>query len=517
MQLRTPVTKLQGSGVPVNVPVLNVAVPLLVTALLAYTSFYTVSLPQFAAAWLLCWMPWKAYRDWLRGKRQEIPLFAMLGACFWLAYAVPLFWGKHEVGGVFGRRILTETGVTDSMYLAVVGVGCLWLGMRAAARFHWVPVIGVDISDSAHHWNYLRLTVIVGMLVRTFVPDTAFGEGGRQIVSNFENIVPVVGFAIFARYYLRGKLVRFDKALILGFSLVVLVVGVSSGWLGSFLGVGVVCVVIYIYERRKFPVAAAFLVLPFILFFQPTKETFRGRYWNGKSTDSRMERVGFWVTNSWSLWAGVFSGQSDIQAKDLANATLGRLSLLQQTANVIEMTPSRVPYQHGSTYSYIAITFIPRFLWPDKPSVNDANRWYQVTYGLSRPESLSFVSISVGTLAESYINFGWFGPVLVMFFLGILLGSFQRIFLHVGSGQLFSSLGAVLVPHLLAIEGQMAEYLAGLAQQIALVLIVLVPTLKSRVRGNSFQPLTALPHPASSGMQPVQQARVAGGGQGAKS
>ncbi|OLE25637.1 MAG: hypothetical protein AUI36_32495, partial [Cyanobacteria bacterium 13_1_40CM_2_61_4] len=425
MQLRTPVTKLQKST-----PLIDVAVPLLVTTFFAYTSSYSISLPQFAAAWLLCWMPWRAYRGWLRGKRQEIPLFALLGAIFWLAYAVPLFWDKHEVGGVFSRRILSETAVTDSLYLAVVGVGCLWLGMRASARFHWVPKIGADISDSANQWNYLRLIIIVGTLVRTFLPITAFGEGGRQIVSNFENIIPVVGFAIFVRYYLRGKLVEFDKALILGFALVAIVMGISSGWLGSFVGIGVVCVVIYIYERRKFPVTAAFLVLPVILFFQPTKETFRGRYWKGNSTDSRTERVGFWVENSWKLWASVLTEQSGEQAKDLANATLGRLSLLQQTANVIEMTPSRVPYQHGSTYSYMAITFIPRFVWPDKPSVNDANRWYQVTYGLSRPQELSSVSIAVGTLAESYINFGWFGPVLVMLPLGILLGSFERMFLR---------------------------------------------------------------------------------------
>ena len=150
---------------------------------------------------------------------------------------------------------------------------------------------------------------------------------------------------------------------------------------------------------------------------------------------------------------------------------------------MMEFTPSRVPYQYGRLYSYIGVTFIPRFLWPDKPSVNDANRWYQVSYGLTLPRGLSNVSIAVGTLAESYINFGWLGPVLIMFPLGIFLGSVQRIFLHADSGLLFTSVGAVLVPQLLTVEAQMAEYVAGLAQQVFVVLLVLIPVLKSRGRG----------------------------------
>jgi hypothetical protein len=190
--------------------------------------------------------------------------------------------------------------------------------------------------------------------------------------------------------------------------------------------------------------------------------------------------------------------QDGEQIKELTDATLSRLSLLQQSANVIELTPSRVPYQYGSLYSYIAVTFVPRFFWPDKPSVNDANHWYQVTYELTDPHQLSTVSIAVGTVTESYINFGWFGPVLIIFPLGIFLGSFERIFLHADSGLLFSCLGAVLVPQLLSIESQMAEYIAGLAQQISLVLLVLIPTLEPQAQKRELRrpvPVPYLPKP----------------------
>jgi hypothetical protein len=75
--------------------------------------------------------------------------------------------------------------------------------------------------------------------------------------------------------------------------------------------------------------------------------------------------------------------------------------------------------------------------------------------------------------------------MIIMFPLGVFLGCFQRVFLRADSGLFFSSLGAVLVPHLIGIESQMAEYVAGLAQQMFIVLLVLLPILKARARANA--------------------------------
>ena len=68
-----------------------------------------------------------------------------------------------------------------------------------------------------------------------------------------------------------------------------LITGISSGWLGSALSLGMVFIVIYVYERRRFPLAAVLMVLPVILFFQPAKNLFRERYWARESTDTSTE------------------------------------------------------------------------------------------------------------------------------------------------------------------------------------------------------------------------------------
>jgi O-antigen polysaccharide polymerase Wzy len=473
----------------------DLTAPVFVTALLGYLSSYQISLAQEALAFFLCWMPWTSYRRWLHGKRDSIPLFALLSSMFWLAYAVPLFWAQHVVTGVFGRRVLTEAFITQAMLLGVMGVVCLWLGIKVARISQWFPKVSRDVSSNPSKLTYLRVVFVFGTLVKVFVPINALGDGGRQILANFENIVPVVSFAVFVRHYLRGTLRTSDKILVFGYASVATIVGISSGWLGSAVNLGLVFIVIYVYEKRRFPLAAVLAVIPLILFFQPAKSMFRERYWARESTDTSTERVSYWVENSWRLWNDAISSHDNEQLRELSNSTLSRFDLLRQTAQVIEFTPSRVPYQYGSLYSYMAVTFIPRYFWPDKPSVNDANRWYQVRYGLTDPENLSVVSIAVGTVAESYINFGWFGPVLVIFPLGIFLGSFERIFLHSDSGVFFSCLGAVLLPQLLTIEAQMAQYVAGLVQQIGLVLLVLVPTLELRVQAKQFRPPVPFPYP----------------------
>jgi hypothetical protein len=238
-------------------------------------------------------------------------------------------------------------------------------------------------------------------LVKIFVPITALGMGGRQFVSNFENTVPVVTFAIFIRHYLRGTLRKPDKLLVAGYAIVSVIAGISSGWLGSAVNLGLVFIVVYVYEKRRFPMAACLAVLPVLLFFQPAKTMFRERYWARQSTDSSTERVTYWVENSWRLWNAAITSHDNEQLRELSNSTLSRFDLLRQTAHVIEFTPSRVPYQYGNLYSYMLVTFIPRYFWPDKPSVNDANRWYQVQYGLTDRQNLSVVSIAVGSAAPA--------------------------------------------------------------------------------------------------------------------
>jgi hypothetical protein len=135
----------------------------------------------------------------------------------------------------------------------------------------------------------------------------------------------------------------------------------------------------------------------------------------------------------------------------------------------------------------MAVTLIPRALWPDKPTVNEANRFYQLTYGLTSERNLDGVSISVGVAAESYIAFGWFGAVGVMMLVGIFLDGLATICLARDSGVLMKGIGLALMPCLVAVESQMAQYLGGLLQQAFVTILVMAPIVQVRRRAASFR------------------------------
>jgi len=451
--------------------------PLVITGLLWATSLYDVTLLQVVAAFILCWIPWAAYQEWSRAAREKIPLFALIGGMYWLAYAVPLFWIKPQIKLITGWHQLSSNAITQSLYLAILGVSSLGVGMRVAGRWRFMESFRPDIHRSPARWNYLRFALLATALLRIAVPIDLLGGGGRQFLAIIETIVPSVAFVVLLRYYLRGTAVPFDKVLLGGYAALALVAGISSGWLGSFVGVAIMATGVYVYEKRKLPLIAIMVGIPLVLFLQPGKERFRQQYWRAGASDSYVERFNFWMDSSWTVWEEALTNANQEQSRILASQTLGRLSLLQQTANVMETTPQHVPYQYGRLYSYMLVTFVPRFVWPDKPSVNDANQWYQLAYRMSVSRDLKGVSIAVGYLPESYISFGWFGPPLVLFCTGMCLGLFDKIFLSPLSGLLLNSIGVSLLPGLLLVDAQLAEYIAGVGQQVIVAVIALAPML----------------------------------------
>jgi hypothetical protein len=458
--------------------------PLIITFVLWATSLHDITALQLLAAVILSTIPWVAYQEWRRGPKEKIPLFALISAMYWIAYVIPLFWMEHAITLLAGGHQLSEDSITRSLYLVIFGLAALGIGMITARRWPFLDSFKLDIHASPSRWTYLRILLLATVALRIVVPIDTLGGGGRQFLAAVETIVPSLIFAILLRYYLRKAAVQMDKVLLAGYVVIALVAGIASGWLASFVGVAITATAIYVYERRRLPLVAIMIGIPIVLFLQPGKDKFRQQYWRAGASESYVERVNFWMSSSWSAWEQTIHNPGEGQAENLSARTLGRLSLLQQTANVMESTPDRIPYQNGRLYSYIFVTFIPRLFWPDKPSVNDANRWYQVSYRLTSRDDLNGVSIAVGYLPESYINFGWFGSPAVMFGLGILLGTFDKVFLRPSSGLLLNSIGVSLLPGLLPVDPQLAQYIAGLGQQILVALIALSPLfdLHSRSR-----------------------------------
>ena len=68
-------------------------------------------------------------------------------------------------------------------------------------------------------------------------------------------------------------------------------------------------------------------------------------------------------------------------------ATGIRLDALGIATVIVRDTPERVPYQNGRTLALIPISYIPRILWPGKPSIASSSYIRNVNSAESRVTS----------------------------------------------------------------------------------------------------------------------------------
>jgi hypothetical protein len=462
----------------------EVVLPAALTLVLYLGRLNDVSFIQGFLAFALLLISWRAYLRWQRSGDYAIPIFAMLSFMYWLYYAVPLFLEEPIVSTIYEPigHDLTETAISKALIMALTGVCFLWLGMNSRIVQSFVPTnpkLSFELNNSTT--RYVRAVLIVGSLLSlSDIPLFLLGEGSRQLISIVVSVVPLLAFALLFRQVIRGQADLIDRILVVGFLAVRFITGLSSGWLGVFASIVLICGAIYLAERRRLPRLVLVTVVLFTVFFQLGKEDFRKTYWQSDDPGQggRVERVAFWIQASFEKWEEAINDSSGESLRRALNPSISRISLLNQTANVIEQTPSVVPYQNGQLYSYLIVTWIPRFVWPDKPSVNDSNRYYQVAYGLTAEDQLGTVSIAVGLLAEAFINFGWIGVVAIMFVVGVFFDFYQRIFLGKDSGVLMTAIGLIMLPQFLAIESQMAQYLGGILQQVLVTLVVMLPVVQ---------------------------------------
>jgi hypothetical protein len=471
------------------------------TVLVLATSRHGSTPLQAAMAFALIAIPCFAYAEWRQTRRTQIPLFAILAAAHTVFYCLSLLWAD----------ILAESAgstATAVLGMALLGVCGLFVGMRIGARplpngrgpvtflrdpipsrarqpavsrgFQHSPILP-DVPNDPRKWGLIRAIAACQVLV----PFLPVGSGGefRQELTILLNFVPLVAFLLLWDASLRGKGTPLDKVLIVVFLTASVIAGLASGWLGSCVGTFVLASIAFVSVRRRIPAIPLVGILLAMLFLQGGKSAFRERYWYGSDEAGVVEKAQFWIAKSTER-VTLFTGQPGAETfrDSFGGPLLTRSSLVSEAATIYEHTPATVPYQNGATYRYLLVTLLPRFLWPCKPSVNDSNRFYQVSYGVTQQGDLDHVAIGAGLVPEAYMNFGWAGVPLVMFLAGLVLGIFERIFLGQHAGAFASAVGLAYVLQLLALNGQAAAYFGGMIQILGLTILIFLPGLRFKKR-----------------------------------
>lgn len=86
--------------------------------------------------------------------------------------------------------------------------------------------------------------------------------------------------------------------------------------------------------------------------------------------------------------------------------------------------PEVISFQYGSTFlTTWLIGLIPRFFWPDKPVITPGRYFSVVVFDHNSEINEDGVSQGIGMVAETYLNFGFWG-LLFIFFIGVYVKFF---------------------------------------------------------------------------------------------
>lgn len=109
-----------------------------------------------------------------------------------------------------------------------------------------------------------------------------------------------------------------------------------------------------------------------------------------------------------------------------ADKLVRRLAYVDLFGVVVETVPRRFPHENGAIWlDALSRPFTPRLLFAEKSAIDDSTRTRLYT-GIHVAGAEQGTSISLGYMAESYIDFGQVGMTLPIFFLGLTLGRICR-------------------------------------------------------------------------------------------
>lgn len=294
-------------------------------------------------------------------------------------------------------------------YLSFAIFACLAFGAGMLSIKNRFEFNIADISPSMAS-SVGRMLILIGLgssLAMSILPESL------QSIVNFFILFKIIGIycLIFS-----GK--KFDRVLVVVFSLEIAVGAILGGLLIEFIVFSIFFAMFYGLRYKISNFAKVIFIagsLTFLTVYQGVKAEYRLTVWEEKvDTATKIALLGNLI-NYESFTASL---NTDISNNESLIQTIHRLNQGWQTSMVLKHVPAVVDFENGQEFiNDVLSSIMPRALWPDKRIVNDYERFnYYTGYSLNRGTAMS-----MGVLGDFYLNFGFYGTLVALFFFGYFL------------------------------------------------------------------------------------------------
>lgn len=418
--------------------------------------------------WILSLIPLYMYFGTPPEKRRPLPFFPAISTMYGLYYALPLTLGIAD--RYYNAQVDPRLDYDFPVQLAFFGWILMVAGyLIASVLMHEKPLTREMTWSprSLARWGLALLYggVLVGV-ARAYFGFVMTSGGIYQFVVSLEWL----GAGLLTVLARRGELpLPMKTAAIAGivFTAAMMLASGSIAPVAMFLGVlgfgfwiGKPSI-----QMRWVVVAIAFLLAA--MSFRGIAIDFRQTAWFGSQRLSQSERLGLMVrllqvrVRNTGVIGTVANGITE---------TAGRSADMDLFANVVRRTPSEIPYWNGATYLSLVGSFVPRFLWPNKPT-KELGQAFGHRYNLIYWTNAS-TAINLPILVEFFANFSTLGLVVGMFLVGIIYRIVDAAANRAGQTPVLSMIGGVLLLPLLLIESDFSLVFGGIPLNAAALWLV---------------------------------------------
>lgn len=182
---------------------------------------------------------------------------------------------------------------------------------------------------------------------------------------------------------------------------------------------------------------------------------------------------------------------------DAAGRMIERISYVEFFGAALDRVPTYIPHQFGTLwFDAISRPLMPRILFPNKPVIDESVLTNQYT-GIGVAGADRGTQISMGYMAESYIDFGVVGMMVAIFLFGLFLGLIYRyITMHPHArGLLGMGIASAILMTAAQLEGSTTKLFGGLIVSLLVAWLLVqfvVPILFSKVSGTPSRTVFAI-------------------------
>ncbi|MEO5968010.1 MAG: hypothetical protein ABIP68_05870, partial [Ferruginibacter sp.] len=279
---------------------------------------------------------------------------------------------------------------------------------------------------------------IIAFFVANALGGVAFVFPGlAQAIFSFINIKWFFFLLFGYQVFLKKRMVK-EFVLVSAIEFVLGFLSFFSDFKTVFFFLAFLALSFIIYIKLKHLVISIFVL--FALVFLGIKWTsIKGEYRSFLNQGTKSQHVGVSSEAALNKLIQLGSENTENLKDDATYDFLDRIQYTYHLAKTMDRVPSVLPYENGGNIAKIfQFVLIPRILNPNKPRWEATVKTKKYT-GLSYAGYTQGVSFSLGYFADCYIDFGYYGMMIPLFLLGIIMGGSYFYFVkHSSSNYIFN-------------------------------------------------------------------------------